>query len=115
MRHPKFEIFVGKDNKFEFRLKALNGEPVLFGPGFCSKSEVVHAISNVMYHGISNARYVQKETADGRFYYQLKSPIGRLLGWSEYFHSRQTMLSGIRAARAAAKSAQVIDFAIASK
>jgi uncharacterized protein len=113
MRKPHFEIFLGKDNKFEFRLKAANGEPVLYGPGFRNKSEAVRAVSDVMYHGISSARFVQKERADGLLYFQLKSPIGRLLGWSEYYHSRIGMLSAMRAVKTAAKSAQVVDLVIA--
>lgn len=113
MRKPHFEISVGRDNKFEFRLKAANGEPVLFGPGFRTKSEAVRAVSDVMYHGISSARFVQKERADGQFYFQLKSPIGRLLGWSEYYHSRIAMLNGIRAVRTAAKTAAISDLVTA--
>lgn len=113
MRKPHFEIFVGKDSKFEFRLKAANGEPVLFGPGFKTKSESVRAVSDVMYHGQSSARFVQKERPDGQFYFQLKSPIGRLLGWSEYYSSRVAMLNGIRAVRTAAKSAHIADLVTA--
>ena len=47
MRKSYFEIFIGKDSKFEFRLKAANGEPVLFGPGYGNKSEAVRAVSDV--------------------------------------------------------------------
>jgi uncharacterized protein len=109
MRNPHFEIFCGRDNKFEFRLKAANGEPVLFGPGYRTKSEAVRGVADVMYHGVSSARFVQKERADGQFYFQLKSPIGRLLGWSEYYTTRVAMLNGIRAARTAAKKANITD------
>ena len=113
MRKPHFEIFIGKDHKYEFRLKAANGEPVLFGPGQRSKAEAVRAVSNVMYYGISSARFVQREQPDGQFYFVLKSPIGRLLGWSENYTTRISMLNGIRAARMAAKTAQVSDLVLA--
>ncbi len=109
MRKPHFEIFVGKDCKFEFRLKAANGEPVLFGAGQRSKAEALRAVANVMYYGTSSARFVQRESSDGQYHFLLKSPIGRLLGWSENYTTRIAMLNGIKAARTAAKSAQVTD------
>ncbi len=109
MRKPKFEIYVGKDHKIEFRLKAANGEPVLFGPGYRNKSEAVRAVSTVMHYGLQEARFVKKEKQDGKFYFQLKSPMGRLLGWSEYYESRDGMIHGIQAVCRAAKFGQVKD------
>ena len=113
MRKPSFVIFVGNDKKFEFKLKTANGDDILYGPGFRSKSEAVHAVSGVMSHGATTARYVQRERVDGKFYFQLKSPIGRLLGWSKEYETRQAMLTAIRIARVSTKTAQVIDLVIA--
>jgi uncharacterized protein len=109
MRKPKFEIYAGKDSKIEFRLKAANGEPVLFGPGFRTKPEAIRAISNVMFYGTIASRFAIRQKADGTYYFLLKTSLGRILGWSEYYHSRQAMLHGIEAVRHAARIGRVLD------
>ena len=109
MRKPKFEIYAGKAGKIEFRLKAANGEPVLFGPGFRTKSEAIRAISNVMFYGTVAARFATRQKADGTYYFVLKTSLGRILGWSEHYHSREAMKHGIDAVRNAARFGRVLD------
>jgi uncharacterized protein len=109
MRKPKFEIFVGQDGKIYFRLKAANGETVMSGRGFKTKPETIHAIASVMRYGSVPQNFIQRTSTAGQHYFQLKSPNGRILGWSEQYVSRQGRDNGIAAVVHAAKWGRVLD------
>lgn len=109
MRKPKFEMLVGKDGKFYFHLKAANGEIVLSGRGFATKYEAIQSIASVMRYGAYESRFLRRETAEGRYFFQLQAPSGRLLGWSEMYHSKQGRDNGIIAVRRAVQFGRVLD------
>jgi uncharacterized protein len=109
MYKPQFEMLAGKDGKFYFRLKASNGEVVLSGRGYKTKSETIHAIASVMRYGGMEGRFVRKETLNRQFYFQLKAPSGQLLGWSEMYHSEIGRDNGIIAVRRAVQFGRVFD------
>jgi uncharacterized protein YegP (UPF0339 family) len=43
----KFEIFVGKDGDYRFRLKASNGQVIAQGQGYKSKNACVKGIESI--------------------------------------------------------------------
>lgn len=45
--HPKYEIFLGNDKQFYFRLKAGNGEPILASEGYTAKESCNKGILSV--------------------------------------------------------------------
>lgn len=45
--HPKYEIFLGQDKQFYFRLKAKNGEPILASEGYTAKESCNKGILSV--------------------------------------------------------------------
>ncbi len=109
MRQPKFEIFVGKDGKNRFHLKAANGEVILVGRGYKTKSETIHGIASVMRYAAIDSYFVRRDSANGQFFFQIKSPSGRLLGWSEMYRSRQGRETGILALKKAVHVGRVLD------
>ncbi len=109
MRKPKFEILAGKDGKIYFHLKAANGEIILAGRGFKTKSETIHAIASVMRYGQLESCIVRRESANGQFFFQIKSPSCRILGWSEMYISRQNRDLGILAVKRAVSYGRVFD------
>ena len=46
-KNPKFEVYTDKKGEFRFRLKAGNGEPILTGEGYVSKSGCLKGIASV--------------------------------------------------------------------
>jgi uncharacterized protein YegP (UPF0339 family) len=62
-----------------------------------------------MRYGALESRFVRKETITGKFYFQLRSPSGRILGWSEMYKSRQGRDNGILAVRRAVQYGRVLD------
>jgi uncharacterized protein YegP (UPF0339 family) len=111
MRKPKFEIFAGKDGKFYFRLKAANGEPIMSGRAYDSKPGVVHGIATVMTEALEETRFVRKTSANLKYFFQLRSKTGRLIGWSELYETRQGRDNGIRAVQTAAQWGRIADLA----
>jgi uncharacterized protein len=109
MRKPKFEILAGKDGKIRFQLKAANGEAILAGRNFATKPEAIHGIASVMRYGALESCFVRRESLSGQFFFQIKSPSGRLLGWSEFYHSRQGRETGIAAVKKAVQVGRVLD------
>lgn len=45
--NPKYEVFLGKDKQFYFRLKAANGEPILASEGYTAKESCNKGILSV--------------------------------------------------------------------
>lgn len=109
MRKPKFEILAGKDGKNYFHLKAANGEVILAGRGFATKAETIHAIASVMRYGQLESSIVRRQSTSGQFFFQVKSPSGRLLGWSEMYISKQSREVGILAVKKAVTFGRVFD------
>jgi uncharacterized protein YegP (UPF0339 family) len=109
MRKPKFELCSGKDGKTYFHLKAANGEVVLAGRGFRTKPETIHAIADVMRYGLLENSFVRRESASGQYFFQLKSPAGRILGWSEIYISKQSREVGIASVKNAVQFGRIID------
>jgi uncharacterized protein len=109
MRKPKFEILAGKDSKIRFRLKAANGEIILAGRAYATKAEAIHGIASVMRYAALDLSYVRRESINGQFFFQIKSPSGRLLAWSEFYVSRQGRESGIEAVKRAVAYGRVMD------
>ena len=44
---PKFEIYIDKAGEFRFRLKAVNGEPILASEGYTAKNSCKNGIDSV--------------------------------------------------------------------
>ncbi|MEM0996313.1 MAG: YegP family protein [Bacteroidota bacterium] len=109
MRKPKFEIFTTNDGQFQFRLKAANGEPIMTGRAYDSKYGVMHAIAHVMKEAQEEIRFVRKASANYKFFFQLRSKSGRLIGWSQLYQTRQGRDNGIRAVQTAIKWGRVED------
>lgn len=111
-KKPKFEIFKTNEGKFQFQLKAANGEPVMTGRAYEAKYNLMHAIAQVMKETQREIRFVRKTSANYKFFFQLRSQTGRLIGWSQLYQTRQGRDNGIVAVMNAAKFAQVKDITV---
>lgn len=46
-KHPKFEVYQDKAEEFRFRLKASNGEILVFSEGYTTKNNCLNGIASV--------------------------------------------------------------------
>ena len=109
MRKPKFEMKSGRDGKTCYQLKNGKGDTILTGLGIASKSEAIQVIVLVMRYGLYERRFIRKETITGKYYFQLRTPSGRVIGRSELYHSYQGRENGINAIRMAVQYGRVLD------
>ena len=104
-----FQVSNGTDGKIRFHLMDEFGQRVASGRGYTSKSECMHGIASLMRYGPLEGCILRRESINGMFFFQVKSPSGRLLAWSKFRYSHKTRDEDIDEMVKALKSAQVVD------
>tara|TARA_Y100000052_G_scaffold27558_1_gene36326 strand:+ start:22726 stop:23187 length:462 start_codon:yes stop_codon:yes gene_type:complete len=105
----KFELYQDKAGEYRFRLKAGNGENILASEGYKAKASCVNGIESVKKNAPEEARYEKKETAAGKFMFNLKSTNGQVVGTSQSYASEKTRDGGIASVMKNAADAAVDD------
>ena len=109
MRNPKFQIFVGTNNQFYFRLRAANGETILSSEGYISKKSCKNGISSVKTNAPLDQRYQRKTASNGQFYFTLTAANGEIIGTSEMYTSEAARDEGIEIVKKITPQAGVED------
>lgn len=107
--NPKFQIFLGANGEYYFRLNARNGEQILASQGYASKSSCQNGIDSVKRNAPDDGRFERKEAKDGRFYFNLTATNGQIIGSSQMYKSEQGRDGGIQAVQNVAAAAPVED------
>ncbi|GGC97352.1 YegP family protein [Aquisalinus flavus] len=105
----KFELYKDNAGEFRFRLKAGNGENILASEGYTQKASAQNGIDSVKKNSTDEARYEKKETAAGKFMFNLKSSNGQVIGTSQSYASASSRDGGIESVMKNAPEAAVDD------
>ena len=105
----KFELYTDNAGEFRFRLKAGNGENILASEGYKAKSSAENGIASVKTNAADEARFEKKETAGGKFMFNLKSTNGQVVGTSQSYASASSRDGGIESVMKNAPGAEVSD------
>ena len=105
----KFELYTDKAGEFRFRLKAGNGENILASEGYKQKASCENGIASVQKNAADEARYERKETASGKFMFNLKATNGQVIGTSQSYTSASGRDNGIESVMRNAPEAAVIE------
>lgn len=105
----KFEIYKDKGGKFRFRLKAGNGQIVLASEAYESKAGCKNGVKAVMKNAPLDARYVKKESTNGKFYFNLRAGNNQVIGTSEMYESASSRDNGIESVKKTNESATVVE------
>jgi hypothetical protein len=105
----KFELYTDKAGEFRFRLKAGNGENILASEGYKQKSSCENGIESVKKNASEDARYERKETASGKFMFNLKATNGQVVGTSQSYTSASGRDNGIESVMRNAPEAAVVE------
>ena len=105
----KFEIYKDKRGEFRFRLKAGNGQTILTGEGYASKSGCENGIASVKKNASDDARFERLTSKKGQPYFNLKAGNNQVIGNSEMYASSSGMNNGIASVKKNAPSASIID------
>ncbi len=90
-----FEIYKDNAGEFRFRLKATNGENILASEGYTSKASCKNGIESVKKNGQHNESFEILESVTNKWYFNLKSSNGQIIGKSQMYVSRSSALAGI--------------------
>jgi uncharacterized protein YegP (UPF0339 family) len=105
----KFEIYKDKAGEFRFRLKASNGQTILASEGYSSKPACQNGVDSVKKNAADDARFERKETASGKFMFNLKAANSQVIGTSESYESAASRDNGIESVKKNAPDASVDD------
>lgn len=105
----KFEIYADKAGEFRFRLKAGNGENILASEGYKQKASAENGIASIRSNASDDDRYERKETAAGKFMFNLKATNGQVIGTSQSYTSASGRDNGIESVKKNASDASVDD------
>lgn len=107
----KFEIFLGSNRQYYFRLKAPNGEKILASEGYTTKANCQNGIQSVKAHAPYDVYYKKHGSTNGQYYFTLNASNGQVIGTSETYTTSQARDGGIAAVKAYAPTAPTVDLA----
>lgn len=106
-KHPKFELYTGKNGEIYFRLTASNGEAILSSEGYKAKDSALNGIESVRKNSADNGKFEQKEASNGKFYFNLKATNGQIIGTSQMYASAAGRDNGIESVSKNASEAEI--------
>ena len=103
-----FEIYQSeKSGEYYFRLKATNGQIILSSQGYKQKSTCENGVESVKKNSGEASRYEKKESANGKFFFNLKASNGQVVGKSQMYDSEKSRDNGIASVMKNAPGASV--------
>lgn len=91
----KFIISTRSNGEFQFNLAAGNGQVILSSEGYTTKAACTNGIDSVKNNATNPDRFDRKESSNGKFYFNLKSGNGQIIGNSQMYESEASRDNGI--------------------
>jgi uncharacterized protein YegP (UPF0339 family) len=107
MNNPKFLVTCDQTHQLSFVLTARNGQVLLQSPVYPSLDQCRKGIQAIRDHAAHDERYQRQVTAEKKWYFDLSTSEGRLLGTGRPYTQRHGCERGIRAAKRVAPAAPV--------
>ncbi len=109
-----FEIYQSeKSGEYYFRLKASNGQIILSSEGYKQKTSCKNGVESVKKNAADEKRFEPKQATNGKFFFNLKSSNGQVVGKSQMYDSEASMKNGMESVKNHATSAEVKDLTAA--
>ncbi len=105
----KFEVYKDKGGKFRFRLKAGNGQVILTGEGYNSKSSCLEGIESVKKNSKKDSAFEIYQDKKGEYRFKLKAANGETIGQGEGYSTRSGCMRGIASIAKNAVSARIVE------
>ncbi|MDO8366923.1 MAG: YegP family protein [Saprospiraceae bacterium] len=105
----KFVITTRANGEFQFNLLAGNHQVILSSEGYSAKASCLNGIESVRKNSADDARFERKESSNGKYYFNLKSTNGQIIGSSQMYESEASRDNGIESVKSNAPDATVDD------
>jgi uncharacterized protein len=107
-----FEIKKTSNGKFMFNLKAPNDEVILTSQMYESKQSAEEGIRSVQENSEVDERFEHKSGHNGKPYFVLHAANQLVIGTSEMYSARDSMLKGIASVKRNAPIAETVDLTV---
>jgi uncharacterized protein YegP (UPF0339 family) len=105
----KFELKKGRSGKFSFNLKAVNGQVILTSQTYNTKAAAKNGIKSVCTNYNKKTSFEQKVSKKGEPYFVMLAANKQVIGKSQMYASKTSMMKGIASVKKNASKAQVKD------
>jgi hypothetical protein len=105
----KFEIYKDKKGEFRYRLRAGNGEIILTGEGYKTKSGVKNGIASVQKNAGIEDRFDTQIAKNGKHRFTLKAGNSQIIGQSQLYEKPAACKNGAKSVAKNAPTAKVED------
>ena len=105
----KFVIKKRSNGEFQFNLKATNGQVILTSEGYSSKSGCLNGVDSVKTNAPHDSRYERKMSSNRKYFFNLKSTNGQVIGTSEMYENNSGRENGIESVKSNAPGASIED------
>ena len=105
----KFELKKGRSGKFSFNLKAVNGQVILTSQTYNTKAAAKNGIKSVCTNYNKKTSFEQKVSKKGEPYFVMLAANKQVIGKSQMYASKTSMMNGIASVKKNASKAQVKD------
>ncbi len=103
----KFVLLTGSNGRYYFNLLAGNGKVILVSEGYETDAERNEHICSLQAHSFDEGKFERKISAEGRYYFILKTADGEVIGKSELYGSEAGRENGIESVRNNARVAEI--------
>lgn len=107
----KFIISQRANGQYYFSLKADNGETILASEGYTSKPGCLKGIDAVKVNAKDASKFDRKNSINAKYYFNLKSSNGQIIGTSEMYQTLAGRDHGIDIVKRVAPVAVISDLA----
>jgi uncharacterized protein YegP (UPF0339 family) len=105
----KFEVYKDKAGKFRYRLKARNGQIILTGEAYNSKTACLDGIESVKNNSKKDSAFEVYEDKNGGFRFRLKAANGEIIGQGESYNARSGCMKGIESVKNNAADSKTVE------
>jgi len=106
----KFEIFKSKRNKkFYFNLKARNGQVILTSQGYTNKVGCQKGANAIQKNCMVEDCWQVKQSKNGKHHFNLLSKNKQIVGKSQQYNSKATLVKGMASVKRVAPNAVFVD------
>jgi uncharacterized protein YegP (UPF0339 family) len=108
----KFELKKGKSGKFSFNLKAANGQVILTSQSYKTKAAAKNGIKSVCENCGKKSSFEQKTSKKGEPYFVMLAANQQVIGKSQMYASKTSMMNGIKSVKTNATKASIKDLSV---
>jgi len=108
----KFELKKGKGGTYSFNLKASNGQVILTSQSYKSKAAATNGIKSVCTNCKKASFFEQKTAKNGQPYFVLLAANKQVIGKSQMYASKKSMMNGIASVKKNAAKPTIKDLTV---